>query len=74
MFFYDIKVNVMNVYYFLKSNVKKDEKSASRLLSIEENHDCCLLDVHYHSLTAANYIWINKVLNINRLKNDYQIE
>jgi len=30
MFFYDIKVNVMNVYYFLKSSVKKDRESASR--------------------------------------------
>jgi len=30
MFFYDIKVNVMNVYYFLKSSVKKDGESVSR--------------------------------------------
>jgi len=34
MFFYDIKVNVMYVYYFLKSSVKKDGESVSQLRRI----------------------------------------
>jgi len=60
------KINVMNVYFLKKvvsrkiEKVLQDDCQIRRIMSV-----VCLTLIHCHSLTAANYIWINKVLNVN---------